>query len=170
VAELTGTNSVAFGRFGYSVALSASGTVALVGAPNQNVGANSAQGAAYLFSGPNWTNQVELTSSDGASSDHFGSSVSLSSSGTTALIGAIGHVVGGNTSQGEAYVFTGSGTNWTQQAVLIASDGAMSDGFGSSVALAPSGTTALIGANGHAGRKQLESETGDRPYGTGVRS
>jgi hypothetical protein len=43
-------------------------------------------------------------------------------------------------------VFVGSGATWTQQAKLIASDGAVSDGFGISVAI--SGTTAVVGAPG----------------------
>ena len=48
------------------------------------------------------------------------------------------------TDQGSAYVFTRSGTTWTQQAKLTASDGAADDCFGDSVAL--SGDTALVGA------------------------
>ena len=47
---------------------------------------------------------------------------------------------------GSAYVFVRSGTTWTQQAKLTASDGAASDRFGFGVAL--SGGKALIGAGG----------------------
>jgi hypothetical protein len=86
---------------------------------------------------PTWSQQAELTASDGASSDELGYSVSLS--GTTALVGAPFHTVGPNT--GAAYVFTESGGTWSEQAELTASDG---DLFGWSVSL--SGTTALIGA------------------------
>ena len=60
-------------------------------------------------------------------------------SGDTALVGADGE----NDYQGAAYVFTRSGTTWTQQK-LTASDGAAGDWFGASVAL--SGDTALVGA------------------------
>ncbi len=84
----------------------------------------------------------KLTASDGAAGDYFGSSVALS--GDTALVGAAGDDVGVNTDQGSAYVFVRSGTTWTQQAQLTASDGAAYDHFGSSVAL--SGDTALVGA------------------------
>ena len=63
--------------------------------------------------------------------------------GDTALIGA--HLDDDNgDDSGSAYVFTRTGTTWTQQAKLLASDGAADDYFGCSVSL--SGDTALIGA------------------------
>ena len=88
--------------------------------------------------------QAELTAPDGVAGDDFGSAVALS--GDTALVGADGHTVGGTTDQGAAYVFTLSGTTWSWQATLTASDGAAKDGFGSAVAL--DGDTAVIGASG----------------------
>jgi len=45
---------------------------------------------------------------------------------------------------GDVYIYSRSGSTWTQQAKLTASDAASGDSFGYSVAL--SGTTALIGA------------------------
>jgi hypothetical protein len=54
--------------------------------------------------------------------------------------------VGDNSNTGAAYVFTGSGGTWTQQATLTATDGAANDLFGYSVAL--SGSTAILGADG----------------------
>ena len=125
--------------FGSSVALS--GDTALVGAWGADVvGTNTDQGSAYVFtrSGTTWTQQEKLTASDGAKNDWFGISVALS--GDTALVGAWGADVGANTDQGSAYVFTRSGTTWTQQEKLTASD---HDGIGRSVAL--SGDVALVG-------------------------
>jgi hypothetical protein len=63
-------------------------------------------------------------------------------SGDTALIGAIGDDDNGNES-GSVYVFTRTGSTWTQQQKLVASDGAAGDyfGFGSL-----DGDTAFIGA------------------------
>ena len=66
-------------------------------------------------------------------------------SGDTALVGTEGDDVGANTNQGSVYVFTRSGTAWTQQAQLTASDGAAEDSFGNSAALSGDGT-ALVGA------------------------
>jgi hypothetical protein len=131
-------------EFGVSVALS--GDTAIVGAYGDDVGANADQGSAYVFtrSGSTWTQQAQLTASDGAASDNFGISVALS--GDTAIVGAYDDTVGANAFQGSAYVFTRSGTTWTQQAKLFASDGASNDNFGFSVAL--SGNTAVVGAFG----------------------
>jgi len=130
--------------FGFSVAIS--GDYALVGAYGDDVGANSDQGSAYVFvrSGSSWTLQAKLTASDGATSDDFGNSVAIS--GDYALVGAYADDVGANSNQGSAYVFVRSGSSWTQQARLTASDGAASDLFGISVAI--SGDYALVGANG----------------------
>ena len=90
--------------------------------------------------------QAMLTAADGATGDTFGCSVAIS--GDTALVGAELPGTLGRANTGAAYVFTRSAGSWTQQAKLIAADGATGDGFGLSVAL--SGETALIGAPGHA--------------------
>jgi hypothetical protein len=98
-------------------------------------------GAAYVFtrSGTTWSQQAKLTASDGAASDFFGYSVAIAAS--TAVVGAPD-----NLGTGAAYVFTGSGGTWTQQAKLTASHSAGNEFFGHSVAL--SRTTAIAGAYG----------------------
>ena len=67
-------------------------------------------------------------------------------SGDTAVVGAR---LNDTTAKdaGSAYVFVRTGTAWSQQAKLTASDGAADDHFGYSVAL--SGDTTLVGAVGH---------------------
>jgi hypothetical protein len=140
--KLLASDGAASDRLGFSVSLS--GDTAVVGAHTDDVGANTDQGSAYIFtrSGTTWTQQTKLTASDGAATDRFGISVSLS--GDTAVVGAYFDDVGANTDQGSVYVFTRSGTTWTQQAKLTASDGAANDQFGNQVAL--SGDTAVVGA------------------------
>jgi len=64
-------------------------------------------------------------------------------SGDTAVIGAFFDDDAGSTS-GSAYVFRRSGTTWTEQAKLTASDAAERARFGNSVAV--SGNAAVIGA------------------------
>ena len=75
--------------FGFSVALSADGSTALVGAQG-GTGPVDTQvpGAAYIFTRSEgvWSQQAMLTASDRQVSDHFGVSVALSDSGDTALI------------------------------------------------------------------------------------
>ncbi|MBU4366049.1 MAG: FG-GAP repeat protein, partial [Verrucomicrobia bacterium] len=131
--------------FGWSVALNSDGNTALIGAYPAVVG-SVMSGAGYVFtrSGTAWTQQATLTAADGAEWDDFGYSVALSSDGNTALIGALDADVGGNADQGAGYVFTRSGTSWSQQAKLAALDGTAYDYFGHSVALSGDGNTALI--------------------------
>ncbi len=135
-AKLTAADGEANDFFGASVAIS--GDTVVVGA----VGASSGQGAAYVFtgSGSAWTQTAELTAADGAAGDSFGASVAIS--GNTLVVGA----VGANYSQGAAYVFTGSGSAWTQTTELAAATGVAGDSFGT--ALATSGATVVVGADG----------------------
>jgi len=144
-AELTASDGAQSDGFGVSVAVS--GGTAVVGAHAHKVGSNASQGAAYVFvqSGTTWTQQAELTASDGAADDSFGQSVAVS--GGTAVVSAPGRQVGSNVSQGAAYVFVQSGTTWTQQQELTASDGAAHDFFGNSAAV--SDGTAVVGAYNH---------------------
>jgi len=140
--KLTASDGVADETFGYSVSLSSDGSTALIN------GTQGSIGAAYVFvnSRGSWSQQAKLTASDGAALDDFGGSFSLSADGNTALIGASQATVGVNDLQGAAYVFARSGTTWSQQQKLTASDGAANDQFGWSVSLSSDGATFLIGA------------------------
>jgi FG-GAP repeat len=154
------------GAFGYSVALSADGNTALIGAPDDNGGAenNGGVGAAWVFtrSGSTWTQQGEKLTGTGESGEgEFGKSVALSADGDTALIGAPDDN-GGVTDDGAvgaAWVFTRSGSTWTQQGEKLVGDctasctnegtGESGEGeFATSVALSEDGETALIGSPG----------------------
>ena len=138
------------------VALSADGKTALIGDSD----ANSGDGAAYVFQASAedaWTSSstpaATLTNSSGSAGDGLGSSVALSSDGTTALIGAPDVKVGGNAGAGTAYVFQASGDGeWGSSSAPLATltdgSGSQSAELGSSVALSLDGTTALIGAPG----------------------
>jgi MYXO-CTERM domain-containing protein len=144
--ELNAGDGAAEDGFGYSV--SVSGGTALVGAAAHKIGANPLQGAAYVFvqSGTTWTQEARLTAIDGTANDRFGFSVSVN--GGTALVGAITHTeFEASSPKGAAYVFVQSGTTWTQEAELTASDGAMGDSFGWSVSVSEG--TALVGARLH---------------------
>ena len=78
----------------------------------------------YVRSNGVWSEQQKLTASDGASSDHFGISVSID--GDTAVIGAYGDDDNGSYS-GSAYVYVRSNGVWSEQQKLTASDGAADD-------------------------------------------
>ena len=138
-AELTASDGASGDFFGYSVSIS--GDTLVVGAYNHDNGT----GAAYVFTltGTTWNQTAELTASDGVSNDEFGNSVSIS--GDTLVVGAPYHDNG----TGAAYVFTLTGTTWSQTAELTASDGGIYDGFGNSVSV--SGDTLVVGADFHNG-------------------
>src|SRR5262249_7633908 len=105
-------------HFGAAVAIS--GKIGLVGA----YGKVNETGPAYAFarSGTAWPQQAALTAA-GLPDDSFGAAVAIS--GTTAVVGAPGKMVG----TGAAYAFVRSGTVWSQQAELTASDAAVGNGF-----------------------------------------
>ncbi len=139
-ATLLASDGALDDRFGSAVDLS--GDTAVVGAPLADTfGLDS--GTAYVFvrAGSTWTEQGRLTPLDGQPSDQFGTSVAVD--GDTAIVGAICTDDLG-ASSGSAYVFVRSGTTWSQQAKLLALDGAVGDFLGQSVDLW--GDYAVVGA------------------------
>lgn len=137
--------------FGMSVALSADGNTALVGAPSDNKNI----GAAWLFtrSGGAWTERQRLIAPTAGKdrwlpprNPQFGTSVALSADGSTALIGGYTE----RNFNGAAWVFNRAGTGWLERQKLTAPKSGPNRGisrpfFGYSVSLTSSGNTALIG-------------------------
>ena len=147
-AKLAASDGATWDFFGQSVSLSGDGNTALVCAFQDDTAGGVDAGSSYVFvrSGSSWSQQAKLTASDGAAGDWFGQSVSLSGDGNTALVSAYTDDTVGGTDAGSAYVFVRSGSSWSQQAKLMATDGAASDLFGWSTALSGDGNTALVGA------------------------
>jgi len=141
-AKLIASDGAAHDVFGESVAVD--GDTAVIGARlDDDNGVASGSAYVYIRSGTTWAQQAKLAAVDAAALDRFGFSVAVD--GDTAVIGA--HLDDDNGgASGSAYVFTRSGSAWTQQQKLTASDGAASDFFGISVAM--DGDTAVIGASG----------------------
>jgi nucleoside-specific outer membrane channel protein Tsx len=137
-AELKGSDTTAGDYFGWSVAIS--GEAIVVGAYGH---ANNA-GRAYVFAETpkGWTQTAELKSADILPGDQFGSSVAIS--GPTMVVGATNRAA----AAGRAYVFTKTGTKWTQAAKLQGLDTVAGDHFGWSVGI--SGTAVVVGAFLHA--------------------
>ncbi|MBI5100540.1 MAG: chitobiase/beta-hexosaminidase C-terminal domain-containing protein [Nitrospirae bacterium] len=147
VSKITASDGAASDQFGMSAAIS--GDFIVVGASAANVGANTDQGAAYVFKrnqggAENWGLAKKLLASDAAASDQFGIAVALD--GDTIAVGAhLNNVTYAD--QGAAYVFKrnqGGAENWGQVKRITASDGAASDNFGISVSV--SGDAVVVGA------------------------
>ena len=133
----------ALDNFGRCVSIE--GNTIVVGATGDDDN-GSASGSAYVFTydGSSWNQVKKLTASDGADSDVFGESLSIS--GNNIVVSAYRDDDIANQS-GSAYVFTNPGTGWanaTQTAKLTASDPEANDYFGYSVDI--SGDNIIIGA------------------------
>jgi hypothetical protein len=125
--------------FGGAVAIE--GDYIIVGARMDDI-SGSSEGSAYIFTRDTsgWIEQAKLLASDGADDARFGRSVSIF--GSYAIVGA--HKA--DADKGAAYVYSRSGSTWTQMAKLSASDGAEGDFFGTSVGIF--GDYAVVGAFG----------------------
>ena len=139
-AKLTASDGMDEDLFGYSVSIS--GEYVVIGSHYDDDN-GSESGSAYIFhrSGTSWTQQEKLTAPDAAAGDWFGYSVSISED--YAVIGAHWDDDNGANS-GSAYIFLRSGTTWTEQAKITASDGTADDEFGRSVSI--DGDYTVIGA------------------------
>ena len=134
---------------GYSVSLSSDGTTVAIGAPwNDGNGSNSGHVRIYAWNSATSAWEQQGADIDGeAAADFSGTSVSLSSDGTTVAIGAIGNDGNGSTSgQVRIYAWNSATSAWDQQGADIDGEAA-GDRSGQSVSLSSDGTTVAIGAN-----------------------
>jgi len=138
--KLTGTGESGVATLGYSVALSADGNTLAAGGPNDNVGI----GAVWIFtrSAGTWTQQgLKLTGTGEIGAAQFGYSVALSADGNTLAVGGPYDGVDGD--DGAVWIFTRTGTTWTEQ-MKISSPEADAQ-FGYSLALSADGNTLAAG-------------------------
>jgi len=169
-AYVKATNTGASDSFGLTLALSADGHTLAVGSLYEDSAAggvngdqadNSATnaGAVYVFirSGTNWSQQAYVKASNTGAGDNFGFALALSADGNTLAVGAFGEDsaatgIGGNegddssADSGAVYIFIRSGTSWSQQIYVKASNTGSGDWFGDAVALSADGNTLAVGA------------------------
>ncbi len=160
--------------FGYTVSLSADGNTLAVGSfdedgsarqingPDDNM--RNGAGAVYVFmrNGTAWTQQAYIKASNDEAGDSFGVHLDLSDDGNTLAVGSLDEdclATGVNPAEacdndraadistGAVYVFVRSGTTWTQQAFLKASNTGKTDWYGSRLALSGDGNTLAVAAS-----------------------
>ena len=134
------TNSSTNATQGSYVSVSADGNTAIIGAP----GDDSNKGAAWIYerSGTSWSQQAKLVGTGATGAAKQGTGVAISANGNTAVVGGPAD----NANAGAVWVFTRSGTTWTQQGnKLVGSDavGAAQQGIG--VAISGDGNTIASG-------------------------
>ena len=147
-AKFSDTLSSGNSHFGYSVDID--GNTIVVGAPMDSPGTSDHRGRCHIYtrSGTSWSLQQSLASSTGDDYAYFGADVAID--GDTVVVGSSVEDSSGNNNCGAAYIFTRSGTSWSQQE-RFAPTTATNAFFGNAVDI--SGDTAIIGAYG-------ESNTG----------
>lgn len=158
--------------FGQDAALSADASTLAISASwersnatgvngDQNNDAAGSSGAVYVFvfDGLNWSQQAYIKASNTGPNDFFGDSIALSSDGNTLAVSApeeLSNATGINGDEsdnslsgaGAVYVFTRSGSSWSQQAYIKASNTEASDRFGTSLTLSDDGNRLAVGARG----------------------
>jgi hypothetical protein len=154
VQKIVASDRASSDLFGLSVAID--GNYVIVAARYEDHDANgnneiTSAGSAYIFerdSNGNWSEAQKIVASDRASSDIFGSSVSIS--GNYVIVGAFGEKndVSGNNAKtyaGSAYIFERDSTgNWNEVQKIVASDREAHDRFGQAVGI--SGNYAIVGS------------------------
>jgi hypothetical protein len=144
-SKLVGTGAVGAALQGSSVALSGDGNTAILGGN----GDNNFVGAGWVFtrSGGVWTQQGGKLVGTGAVGAAAQGNVALSADGNTAIVG--GHLDNPGSPQlgvGAAWVYTRSGSVWTQQGNKLVGTGAVGPPLqGLSAALSADGNTAIVG-------------------------
>jgi large repetitive protein len=149
--ELIGTGGVGTPQQGASVAISGDGNTVVIGGPFDNGNA----GAVWVFtrSAGEWTQQgSKLLGSGAAGGANQGQAVALSADGNTAIVGGPSNDGG----DGGVWIFTRSGSAWSQQGGKLLGSGITGDNAneGGAVAISGDGNTILFGSafdNGNAG-------------------
>ncbi len=145
--KLVGKGASPEGDFGNSVALSATGTTAVVGAPVDRNGVGSVW--VYTRSGNTWAkNPKRLSGFKEVGPGQFGDSVALSPTGDVVLVGGAID----NDGIGAAWTFARSGSKWIPWGAKLVGRGAVGKQieFGVSVALSWTGAVAVVGGQGDA--------------------
>ena len=108
VAKIMASDGIINSQFGCSVAISSDGNTAIVGVPYGSIEKGAKTGSAYIYTRTNgtWSEQCKLLASDGAASDWFGCSVSISNDGDTVIVGANRDDNEKGISAGSAYIYT----------------------------------------------------------------
>jgi len=134
---------------GWSVSISADGSIIVAGAPqpfaNPQIAGGS--GAAYVFVRPasGWASysDVPMKLTADATALTFGASVGINAAGDTIIMGA----PASNSFIGSAYVFTGGLSGWMQAAKLTANNGQLNDRLGAHVSISGDGATIAVGSD-----------------------
>jgi hypothetical protein len=105
-------------------------------------------GFVYVFtgSGNTWNQAAQISGSQNTGFGYFGEKIEINEKGNIIAVGARGERVNNLTSAGAAYIFTGSGSNWTETARLTGNNIQANNRFGSSLAMNKNGNIIVVGS------------------------
>lgn len=129
--------------FGYSIDISADGSVMVIGAYlDDDIGTYS--GAAYVYRkvGNEWVEEAKLVGTGIIGNTRFGNDVSISGDGNTIAVSAARI----NSYRGAVYIYKYQNGVWVESTILTALDAANSDYFGQAVDLSSDGTRIAVAA------------------------
>jgi hypothetical protein len=132
-----------YDAFGSAVAIK--GDTLVIGSPQYDVGVSEDNtGAVYVYtrSAGVWTFQTKLAAADLTADSRFGAAVAIDAGTIVATAPRVD--IDGVLNVGAAYVFTGSGASWAQQARLRYQSGVADDALGNDVDL--EGDVVVVGA------------------------
>ncbi len=135
---INGTQAVGYRYFGYSVDIDSTGTRVVVGAHGSQSGLSAGEVHIFTRTGTSWNIEKSLTFSISQVNDHIGTSVCISDDGNTVAVGAP-YADPSQANAGRIFVFTRSGTSWTEQALLTSDIVADSGRFGEAVDISGDG-------------------------------
>jgi hypothetical protein len=139
-AELTPSNPQADEQFGQTVAISGNGQTLVAAAPGAAGTSGSDQGAAYVFSDASgtWTQIAKLTV---PGTSELGTSLAISASASTIVLGS----PTSNNDNGEAFVFTKSGSTYVKTQKLTEPASESFALLGDNTAISATGSTIAFG-------------------------
>lgn len=143
-ARLTASDAADYDMFGgedyqHAISINKDGTHIVCGAHGDDDG-NTGRGSAYVFvtadGGVNWTQQQKIAPSytQGGSNQGFGNAVAFNNDATYMAIASKNMRKNGHSSNtyryGVVFVYTRTGSTWSEQGYFTPSDGAEDDNFG----------------------------------------
>ena len=148
--KIVASDAATGNQFGTSVTMSGDGTKVVVGAFSVNNWNIVGFGYYFTLSGSSWTQQQKITTTSPALAvnDYFFWDCNMNTAGTKMIVGALGYdLLPPSPETGAAFIFTLSGSSWSQEAYLAppTSDRQNGDQFGRSVAMSGDGTTVIMG-------------------------
>lgn len=153
-------------ELGFSVAINFDGTIIVSGAPwddssatgintNTNDDSMTQSGALYIFEkeANEWKESAYVKSSMTVGGQMLGFDVDISNDDVI-----VAGVKGDSSGRGAAIVLSKASGNWTEEAILRASNGDINDAFGDKVAISGDGQTILVGAPKESSATSNESD------------